>query len=302
MKTWTFAAATFTGLAMFAAGSGGAVPAPRWIVFAGAPQHGTQPSQLYRITTTGTGQRQLTTGVRAATEPAFSPDGRRVVFTRASAGIFVINVDGSGLHRLTGDPDDGFGVWSPDGRSVAFVHPVKSLGVRLAVISSNGRHQRILRLAPAPIGRPSWTPNSKSVVIASGGSFVRVSATTGKIESRLGPTYDRNDGEPLWTLSPNGRTIALVARRPEPPGCAGHACEAFALYLAGISSTHPRRFVDDAWFAGWTPDSRRIVYPSAGILTVRPVAGGRTHTIPVTQDVPLSADAPPAWQPSAPGR
>ena len=36
--------------------------------------------------------------------------------------IYIINIDGSGLQRLTNDPaNDGLPTWSPDGRSIAFV-------------------------------------------------------------------------------------------------------------------------------------------------------------------------------------
>jgi TolB protein len=36
--------------------------------------------------------------------------------------IYVVNVDGSGLQRLTVDPaNDGLPTWSPDGNAIAFV-------------------------------------------------------------------------------------------------------------------------------------------------------------------------------------
>jgi TolB protein len=97
--------------------------ADRWIVFSGSAQKGTQPEQLFRIRTDGSGLRQLTTGGRVATAPSFSPDGKRVVFARLGSGLFVINLDGSGLHRLTGNPNDASPVWSPDGRWIAFIRP-----------------------------------------------------------------------------------------------------------------------------------------------------------------------------------
>ena len=292
-------AAATLGAALLASGSGGAASSPRWIVFAASPEHGTRPTQLFRISTSGRSLRQITTGARAADDPSFSADGRRIAFTRAFAGIFVVDVDGTRLHRLTANPNDSFPVWSPDGRSVAFLHPVAH-HERLAVIDASGRRQRILRRGPEPAGRPSWLPNGKSLVIATAnGSFVEVSASTGKLRRRLGLTYDLNDGTPSWTLSPDGRTIAIDARRPEPPGCQGLACEVFGLYLGRVSSGRKRRLTDDAGFAGWTPDSRRLVYATGSGLVVRPVNGSAARTIATGSggEIQPAGDAPPAWQP-----
>lgn len=291
-----FAVVAAAAIAVLLPSSGGAAGAPRWIVLAASAEHGTLPTQLFRISTTGTGLGQITTGARAATEPSFSPDGRRVAFTRASAGIFVIRVDGTGLRRLTRNPYDQFPVWSPNGREVAFLHPL-GRHARVAVISAAGHPQRTLRLGPDPVGRASWTPDGKSLVVASGGSFLRISAANGRVERRLGPSYDEGLGTPWWTLAPDGRTIALVGRRPEPPGCSALACEVFALYLGRVSSPHLLRLVDDGGYPGWTADSRRLVYTTAAGIAVTRLADRSSSTIPVGDGVVATGDTPPAWQP-----
>ena len=59
------------------------------------------------------------------TAPSISPDGQRVVFMSNQDGnwdIYVVNVDGSNLQRLTRDAaQDGLPTWSPDGQAIAFV-------------------------------------------------------------------------------------------------------------------------------------------------------------------------------------
>lgn len=66
----------------------------------------------------GHGRRNLTR--HADVDPAPSPDGRRVAFTRSSedpSGISVMNADGTGLRRLV---DGRHPSWSPDGKRVGY--------------------------------------------------------------------------------------------------------------------------------------------------------------------------------------
>lgn len=66
-------------------------------------------------------------GIRVAgagTEPAWSPDGKRLAFVRASGGhghLFVSSADGTDAHQITEGPsDDEEPSWSPDGARVVF--------------------------------------------------------------------------------------------------------------------------------------------------------------------------------------
>ena len=178
------------------------------------------------------------------------------------------------------------------------MHPVGQ-HLRPAIIGSNGHGQRTLRLAPEPAGRPSWTADGKSLVIATpNGSLLRVDANTGRVRRLLRPRFMRGEGTPLWSLSPNGRWIALSARRPEPPGCSGPACDVFAIFVSSVSSSRPRRLDDDGGgFPGWSPDSRRVVYATRGGIAVNAVIGGSRRLIPVDPRIVPAGDAPPAWQP-----
>ncbi|MBN1994861.1 MAG: PD40 domain-containing protein [Anaerolineae bacterium] len=80
---------------------------------------------IYAIDAAGSNLRYLTTGL----DPALSPDGRWVAFTRwdspgfgALGSVWVIKVDGSGerpiLSGIAGNPKSP--TWSPDGRQLAF--------------------------------------------------------------------------------------------------------------------------------------------------------------------------------------
>jgi WD40-like Beta Propeller Repeat len=173
-----FAAVALAAFLALAAGS--AATENAWILFTASPDRGTQAPQLFRIHVSGTGLGQITSGRRPANDPAFAPDGTQLAFARLGSGLFVVNVDGSALRRLTGNGYDRYPVWSPNGRLIAFVRGARS-GYHLWVMSANGKRQHRLRQAPSTAGRAAWTPDGESLIIASGGAFYEVSATTGKV-------------------------------------------------------------------------------------------------------------------------
>ena len=85
---------------------------------------------LWVVNADGSNPRQLTR-YAVGSNPAWSPDGRRIAFRRfdlrgtaGPSGLFVVNADGSGLRRLAPHAENvprSF-AWSPDGRTMAFLH------------------------------------------------------------------------------------------------------------------------------------------------------------------------------------
>src|SRR5205809_5409069 len=68
--------------------------------------------------------RRIRIPLNGLTTPSWSPDGKQLVFTGYDGGLsdlFVVNADGSNLHRLTNDKyADLEPSWSPDGKTIAF--------------------------------------------------------------------------------------------------------------------------------------------------------------------------------------
>ncbi len=87
--------------------------------------------QIFIVPTDGEGQAIAVSPGRQDAAPSWSPDGSQIAFTRycmdppmcLDAGVFVARADGSEAFELgANDPDlhDDLGVWSPDGRQIAF--------------------------------------------------------------------------------------------------------------------------------------------------------------------------------------
>jgi hypothetical protein len=283
-----------TGAAGAGARSSAGVP---WIVVSAVPS-GTsaQISQLFRVQTDGAGLQQLTSGGLPATSPSFMADGKSIVFQRIGSGLFRINLDGSGLKRLTSGQRDTFPVPSRDGKSIAFIRPLKT-DWRLFVMPAAGGKPRLLAKSP-PVGRPTWAADSKSLYAPSGADIIHLDATTGKVLGYAGLVVDI-DSAHTATVSPNAKQIAYVGPRIStgPPDCGEARCPQFGLYLANWKAPHRvKKLVNDTGPAGWAPDSNSLVFVEKGALTIWNVSGGAESAIPTAPHV-LQGDTPPTWQP-----
>src|ERR1041384_4761258 len=89
-------------------------------------QHLVQPTRmdLWVMNADGTNQHQITRLAGASFAPAFTPDGRRLIFasntlqpTTDNFDLYLVNGDGRGLERVTTSPGfNAFPMFSPDGK------------------------------------------------------------------------------------------------------------------------------------------------------------------------------------------
>jgi WD40 repeat protein len=79
----------------------------------------TSGGDIYTINADGSGLHRLVSG---GLDPALSPDGRQVAFTRwgLDEGLYVINIDGSGERQVLPAKQAKSPAWSPDGSRIAF--------------------------------------------------------------------------------------------------------------------------------------------------------------------------------------
>jgi WD40-like Beta Propeller Repeat len=283
-------AALVAAVALATAPAAGAV-----IVFSATPT-GSPTDQLFSVDPAGSGLKQLTTGANPAYGPALSPNGKRLVFQRFNVGIFTMNVDGTGLHRLTTNGRDSYPAWSPDGKSIAFVRP-QGLTWKVYVVPSAGGALHRLGQAP-PAGRPSWT--KAGLLIPSGGDLLKIDPATGRVLKYYGANIDAIWGLNSVTLSPALSLLTFVGARAPEPGdleCGEGPCQRFGLFLENLTTKgkKPHLIVKDAGPAAFSPSGTQIVFAAGGKLMLRSIGSGAMHTIPTEGAYPTNA-APPAWR------
>jgi Tol biopolymer transport system component len=115
-------------------------------------------------------------------DPVWSPDGKRIAFVRLNStakpvdrhAVFVINADGTDLHRVTpwrldgGDHPD----WSPDGRRILFRSQEPSFtGADLWTVRPDGSGLTQLTHFKSTVDvlSASYSPDGKWIVIARSG-------------------------------------------------------------------------------------------------------------------------------------
>ncbi|NNF29270.1 MAG: hypothetical protein HKN73_18740, partial [Gemmatimonadetes bacterium] len=121
--------------------------------------------------------------------PAWSPDGRSLVFSMAG-DLWKTALDGGPVQQLTEGPWYHFEpAWSPDGRWIAATVETGA-GLDLALVNPSSGDTRVLVSNPGVDVQPAWGPDGRFVYFASAedGSFDirRVDVETGGQELVVG--------------------------------------------------------------------------------------------------------------------
>ena len=181
---------------------------------------------LYLLRVGGRKPTLLTTGSTSDNwQPAFSPDGERIVFRseRDGGGIFLMSPTGESVKRLT---DFGFNpTWSPDGREIAvststFFSPdsVGGPGQGLWVVEVETGKKRMVGKEVRGL-QPSWSPRGARIAFwalrkGSGQRDLWTIAANGSEAATEGLAVTNDaalDWSPVW--SPDGKFLYFSSNR-----------------------------------------------------------------------------------------
>jgi TolB protein len=190
------------------------VAAPAWV-----------PSRLalcynsYKLNNPDIYYHNLSTGERRVVarypgsniSPAVSPDGSRVAMVLSRSGspnIWVANINGSGLKKLTSTSEDSSPCWSPDGQWICFATKMAERRVLAKVPAGGGAVQRLPTSGASNPTEPDWSPDCKWIAFTrQAGEF---DICVMPADSSQPPTVLVAGEDPSW--SPNSRTLIFTRR------------------------------------------------------------------------------------------
>jgi Tol biopolymer transport system component len=195
---------------------------------------------------------QLNTEAGDYLEPTWSPDGKKIAFSRAEDGpsrdydIWVMNPDGSGQKNLTNTPNnrENEPAWSPDGLQIAYTSECdRGFGQCVYKMFANGLGQTNLTnpdddiQCPDGSGRPiygasedpSWSPDGSQIAFEGpiscndastgqsaccGSNIWVMNSSDGSEKKDLIQDDSTMDLDPSW--SPDGSKIVFTSSRSDP--------------------------------------------------------------------------------------
>ena len=220
----------------------------RWIIRASF--------EIYSKNPDGSDEVNLTNDPAEDTDPAWSPDGTRIAFVKASEGhdnVWVMNADGTGQTNLTpgavttGQANEGTNpTWSPDGTRIAYA---SSQG-EIWVMSADGTNKVNLTDTVPSAGveiQPAWSPNGTRIAYVRGAD-IWVMDADGSNQTQLTMTTGAGQDEKAPDWSPDGSQIVYG--------------KGSSVWRMNADGTGQVQVVANSVLPAWSPDGTRIVFSS----------------------------------------
>src|SRR4030095_4815512 len=213
-------------------------------------------NEIYTCNTDGSNVTRLTNDAGWDGDPAWSPDGTRIAFTR-NGDLFIMNADGSNAVQKTFTNDVWKPVWSPDGNRIAFTGTYTIMVMDL----NNGAVSELTYTAGDYVSpTASWSPDGTKIAFESdmarstGISSVFTISPDGSGLTMLTPFSYNLLLNPAW--SPDGMKLSVTSiSNTESIAIMNADGTALTIINSGIVTgyyNHTR--------TSWSPDGTHIAY------------------------------------------
>ncbi len=189
------------------------------------------PDWPYSASPSGQGLKRLVRlRGRIAIEPSFSPDGKRIVFevskydSEGNGSIYVSNVNGTGIRRLTKRSDDRQPNWSPTGDRIVFQRRKGEVWDAYTIRPDGKGLRNVTKTRRRSETDIAWSPDGQRLLFSTDAYSGQIAAlavisANGGRQTRVTRARRWYDGAPTW--SPDGKVIAFEARKGDPDGSKG---------------------------------------------------------------------------------
>jgi TolB protein len=169
-------------------------------------------SELWTMSPDGAGRTRITdTAGEISTQPAFSPDGEKILFFRNSGGgnfgLYTMSAGGGNEQLIPNTDNAADGAWAPDGERIVFTRLTGPSDIFSMNLDGTASTNLTPNTTNSEDRHPDWSPLGDRIAYANGDIWVMDANGSNKVNLTNSPsTFEDN---PDW--SPDGQRIIFDA-------------------------------------------------------------------------------------------
>lgn len=230
------------------------------------------------------GERRLTTELKVAEAPSWSPDGRHLAFQARindNWDIYRMEVETGVTTRLTNSTSgDVQPSWSADGNTIAFVSD-RDKPRSVWLMDADGHNQRLFPIELSGPGSIAWLKGTNRVLFSASPSILEKDGASGVVDLRAELFSSTVDGKDIHRILPDsghvttfavshdGKYIAFGLRHPD------RLSAEVAIHVMNVDGTELRKMANphgQNLCPSWLNDNSGLVFHnnSAGVANPIP--------------------------------